>query len=51
VPDAIDAQFSNDLLTLARISERYQLDPSLQAYAQLVLFAVRYDLSWLIVTK
>jgi hypothetical protein len=51
VPDAVDAQFSNDLQILERLSEAYKLPSSLHSYTQLMLFTIRYDVSWLIVTK
>jgi len=47
--DAIQAQFFDDLHTLDRLSETYELRPSFKAYAQVSLFTVRFDLSWLLV--
>jgi hypothetical protein len=48
--DSITAQFFDDLQTLERLSEDYDLQPSLRAYAQVMLFTTRFDLSWLVVS-
>lgn len=47
--DAVNVQFFDDLQTLDRLAERYDLRPSLRAYAQVVLFTIRFDLNWLVV--
>jgi hypothetical protein len=49
--DAVQAQFFDDLHTLDRLSETYDLRPSFKAYAQVTLFTLRFDLSWLVVTE
>lgn len=46
--EGIAAHFFDELHILERLSESYGLSPSLQAYAQISLFAVRFDLSWLV---
>lgn len=47
--DAVSAQFFDDLQTLDRITEAYDVRPSLRAYAQVALFAIRFDLNWLVI--
>jgi hypothetical protein len=47
--DGVTAHFFDDLQTLDRFAEVYELPPSLHSYAQMALFTVRFDLSWLIV--
>jgi hypothetical protein len=48
--NAVDAQFLDDLQTLDRLAETTDLQPSFRAYARIMLFTVRFDLSWLVVT-
>lgn len=48
--EGIAAHFFDELHTLERFSESYDLSPSLVAYAQISLFTIRFDLSWLVVT-
>ena len=48
--DAVGAHFFDDLQALDRLADQYELRPSLRAYAQIGLFAIRFDLQWLIVT-
>jgi hypothetical protein len=48
--DAVGAHFFDDLRTLDRLAEQYGLRPSLRAYAQIGLFAARFDLQWLLIT-
>lgn len=50
VVDARHFQYFDDLQTLERIAERYQLRRSVHSYAQVRLFAARFELSWLVVT-
>ena len=45
----IGEYFQDDLETLGRLAENYELQPSLLAYAQINLFAIRFDLNWLVV--
>jgi len=47
--DASRAQFFDDLQTLDRLGESYDLHPNLRAYTRVLLFTIRFDLSWLIV--
>jgi hypothetical protein len=47
--DGTTASFFNDLQTLERLADAYELSPSLRSYAQVALFAERFDLSWLVV--
>jgi len=47
--DGLTAQFFDDLQTLERLTARFELRPSLLAYAQITLFTIRFDLNWLIV--
>lgn len=49
IGDAIGAYFFDDLQTLNRLADQYELPPSLRAYAQIGLFTTRFDLQWLIV--
>ena len=46
--DAVSAQFFDDLENLDRLSESYELRPSFKAYAQVTMFSLRFDLSWLV---
>ncbi|MCX6593687.1 MAG: hypothetical protein NTZ56_19400 [Acidobacteria bacterium] len=46
--DALQAQFFDDLHTLDRLSEMYELRPSFKAYAQVTLFTLRFGLTWLV---
>jgi hypothetical protein len=48
--EAIAGYFFDDLQTLGRLAEGYELQQSLLAYAQISLFAIRFDLNWLVVT-
>jgi|GEM_PF-2487410 len=48
--DALNAQFLDDVQTLDRLAEVYGLRPSFRAYAQVNLFTIRFDLTWLVVT-
>jgi hypothetical protein len=48
--DAVSAHFLDDLQTLSRFAERYDIQPSFLAYAQISLFSIRFDLNWLLVT-
>ena len=48
--DAVGAHFFDDLRTLDRLADQYGLRASLRAYAQIGLFAARFDLQWLVVT-
>ncbi len=45
------AQFLDDLQTLDRLVESYDIRPSLRAYAQVRLFSIRFDLSWLVLAQ
>jgi hypothetical protein len=47
--DSVIAHFFNDLQTLERFAEAYELTPSLHSYAQVALFTIRFDLSWFVV--
>ncbi|HEY1808200.1 MAG TPA: hypothetical protein VGG42_06540 [Acidobacteriaceae bacterium] len=47
--DVVNAQFFDDLQTLDRVTEGYGIRPSLRAYAQVALFAIRFELNWLVV--
>lgn len=47
--DAVNAQFFDDLQTLDRLTEAYDVRHSLRAYAQVALFAIRFDLNWLVI--
>lgn len=47
--DGRTAHFFDDLQTLERLTTRFELQPSLVAYAQVGLFSARFDLSWLVV--
>lgn len=49
--DAVTAQFFDDLQTLDRLTEIYDVRPSFRAYAQISLFTIRYDLDWLVVAN
>ena len=46
--DGLTAHFFDDLQTLDRLAERFELRPSLVAYAQVSLFVTRFNLSWLV---
>lgn len=46
--EGIAVHFFDELHTLERLSETYGLPRSLLAYAQINLFALRFDLSWLV---
>jgi hypothetical protein len=48
-PDAVNAQFFDDLQTLDRLTESYDIQPSLRAYSQIALFTIRFDINWLVV--
>ncbi len=48
--DAVGAHFFDDLRTLDRLADQFELRPSLRAYAQIGLFTTRFDLQWLVVT-
>jgi hypothetical protein len=45
----LTAHFFDDLQTLERLTARFELRPSLLAYAQINLFTIRFDLNWLVV--
>lgn len=47
--DSRTAHFFNDLQTLERLTERYGLRPIFLSYAQINLFAIRFDLEWLVI--
>ena len=47
--DGFAAHFFDDLQTLNRLTERFGLQPSLLAFAQVSLFAARAELTWLVV--
>jgi hypothetical protein len=47
--EAVGAHFVDDALMVARLAEGTGLRPSLAAYAQISLFAARFDLEWLVV--
>lgn len=49
--DSRTAHFFNDLLTLEGLAERYNIQPSLLAYAQVNLFTIRFDLQWLVMAE
>jgi len=49
--DAVGAHFFNDLQTLNRLADQFELRPSLRAYAQIGLFTTRFDLQWLVVAS
>jgi hypothetical protein len=46
--DGLTAHFFDDLQTLERLTGRFELRPSLLAFAQVSLFAARFDLNWLV---
>lgn len=46
--DGLAAHFFDDLQTLERLTGRFELRPSLVAFAQVSLFTIRFDLSWLV---
>jgi hypothetical protein len=46
--DATTSQFFDDIQTLERLAESYQLRPTLTAYAKVRLFVIRFDLTWLL---
>jgi len=46
---AVGTHFFDDLQTLERLAEEYDLQPSLLAFAQISLFTIRFDLNWLVV--
>jgi len=48
---AIGAHFLNDLQTLDRLAQSYDLPPSMLAYAQISLFTIHFDLNWLVVVE
>lgn len=48
--DAVGAHFFDDLQTLDRLADQYELEPGLRAYAQVGLFTTRFDLEWLVVS-
>lgn len=47
--DALSAQFFDDVQTLDRLIERYQIGSLYQRYAEVRLFETRFDVSWLVV--
>jgi hypothetical protein len=47
--DGRTAHFFDDLQTLERLTERFEIQESLRAYAQVALFTIRFDLNWLVV--
>lgn len=47
---ALSAQYFDDLHTLDRLADSYDLLPSLRAYAQISLFTIRFDINWLVIT-
>jgi hypothetical protein len=47
--DGRTAHFFDDLQTLERLTERYEIPESLRAYARVALFTIRFDLNWLVV--
>jgi hypothetical protein len=47
--DGRTAHFFDDLQTLERLTERFEMRESLRAYAQVALFTIRFDLNWLVV--
>jgi hypothetical protein len=47
--DAKYSQFFDDLQTLERLSERYELRRSLSAYMKVRVFSARFDLNWFVV--
>ena len=46
--DSLAAHFFDDLQTLARLTSRFELRPSVIAFAQVSLFTARFDLAWLV---
>lgn len=49
VAEGIAAHFFDDLQTLDRLAESYELPRNLHGYAQINLFTMRFDLNWLVV--
>jgi len=49
--DGFAAHFFDDLQTLDRLTERFGLQPSLRAFAQVSLFTIRADLTWLVLAN
>ena len=47
--DGVTAHFFDDLQTLDRLTERFRLQPSLRAFAQVSLFTIRAEMTWLVV--
>lgn len=47
--DGFTAHFFDDLQTLDRLTERFDLQPSLRAFAQVSLFTIRAEVTWLVV--
>jgi hypothetical protein len=47
--DAVGAHFFDDLQTLNRLADQFELRQSLRAYAQIGLFTTRFDLQWLVI--
>ena len=48
--EALSALYFNDLHTLDRLSEIYNLRRTFKAYAQVMTFSIRFDLNWLVLT-
>jgi hypothetical protein len=49
--DGFAAHFFDDLQTLDRLTERFGLQPSLRAFAQVSLFMFRAEMIWLVVAE
>jgi hypothetical protein len=47
--EGISAHFFDDLQTLGRLAESYDLPPEYLSYAQINLFTIRFDLNWLLI--
>jgi hypothetical protein len=45
----VSAHFFDDLQTLGRLAQQNDLPPAFLAYAQVNLFAIRFDLNWMVV--
>lgn len=48
--EAVGSYFLEELRTLDRLADQYELEPNLRAFCQIALFVTRFDLKWLVVT-
>lgn len=46
--DGFAAHFLDDMQTLDRLTERFGLQPSMRAFAQISLFTIRAEMTWLV---